>query len=402
MNFGDISLSQVLYFHFTTRQFSTGTPITAALLAVSVYKDDNTTESTTGITTTFSTGFDGVVGLVSVKIDTSADGTFYAAGHDFSIVVTGGTADGVSIIGEVVGYFSIQNRSALRPRTAGSTLVVDANGLADANTVKLGPTGSGTAQTARDVGAQLDATVSSRMATFSLPTNFSSLAIDASGRVNAFLIGILTSVFTEGALGRIAAAFKQFFNIATPAATMDHLILVDTASTAGAVTTNNDKTGYALIAGYDPAKTAAQAGDAMTLTAGERISVGTAVWASATRSLTTFGTLVADVATAVWSAVTRTLTAASDSSGVTTLLTRIASTITITGGKLDVNDKTGFELTAAYDAAKTASQAGDTMKVSSGTGANQIDLTSGKVNVGKINDASVAGTGVPADLWRGA
>lgn len=45
----------------------------------------------------------------------------------------------------------------LRPATAGRTLVVDAAGLADANTVKLGPTGSGTAQTARDVGGALPA-----------------------------------------------------------------------------------------------------------------------------------------------------------------------------------------------------------------------------------------------------
>ncbi len=260
MNFGDIATSQILYCHFTTRQFSTGTPITAASLVVSIYKDDSTTQSTAGITTTFLTGFDNVVGLVSVKIDTSQDGTFYAAGHDFSVVVTAGTADSVSIVGEVVGYFSIQNRTALRPATSGRTLVVDASGLADANVVKLGPTGSGTAQTARDVGAQLDATVSSRMATFSLPTNFSSLAIDSSGRVNAFLIGILTSVFTEGAVGRIAAAFKQFFNIASPAATMDHLILLDTVTTAAALTANNDKTGYALTAAYDPAKTALQSG----------------------------------------------------------------------------------------------------------------------------------------------
>lgn len=38
--------------------------------------------------------------------------------------------------------------------------------------------------------------------------------------------------------------------------------------------------------------------------------------------------------------------AAGDSAGVTTLLTRIASAITITGGKVDVNDKTGFALTS--------------------------------------------------------
>jgi len=51
---------------------------------------------------------------------------------------------------------------ALNPTTAGRTLVVDSAGLADANIVKVGPTGAGTAQTARDLGLQLDATVSSR------------------------------------------------------------------------------------------------------------------------------------------------------------------------------------------------------------------------------------------------
>lgn len=48
----------------------------------------------------------------------------------------------------------------------------------------------------------------------------------------------------------------------------------------------------------------AATGDAMTLTAGERTSIGTAVWASATRTLSSFGTLVADV----WAYVARTLT----------------------------------------------------------------------------------------------
>lgn len=39
------------------------------------------------------------------------------------------------------------------PATSGRSIVVDAAGLVDANTVKLGPTGAGTAQTARDIGA---------------------------------------------------------------------------------------------------------------------------------------------------------------------------------------------------------------------------------------------------------
>lgn len=41
------------------------------------------------------------------------------------------------------------------PATSGRSMVVDASGLVDANAVKLGPTGAGTAQTARDVGASV-------------------------------------------------------------------------------------------------------------------------------------------------------------------------------------------------------------------------------------------------------
>lgn len=58
-----------------------------------------------------------------------------------------------------------------------------------------------------------------------------------------------------------------------------------TAVVTGTVTvgTNNDKTGYSLVSGYDAAKTAAQAGDAMTLTAG----AVTAIWAYVVTGSTT-------------------------------------------------------------------------------------------------------------------
>lgn len=59
---------------------------------------------------------------------------------------------------------------ALQPATPGRKLVVDAAGLGDANAVKVGPTGSGTAQTARDLGAQLDAAVSTRASQTSVDT----------------------------------------------------------------------------------------------------------------------------------------------------------------------------------------------------------------------------------------
>lgn len=65
--------------------------------------------------------------------------------------------------------------------------------------------------------------------------------VDASNQVKASLTAILGTALTETS-GQIAAAFKQFFNIATPAATMDHLVLVDTVTT---YTGNTKQTGDA-------------------------------------------------------------------------------------------------------------------------------------------------------------
>lgn len=150
MTIGDFDLAAIIHRKFTTRQFSTGAPIVLVSGVISVYKDASLTQSVAGVTLT--PNFDGVVGLNHVQIDTSADGTFYSAGSFFDIVLTAGTADGISVTGETIDAFTIRKNSALKPATAGRLLVVDAAGLADANMVKAGPTGAGTAQTARDIG----------------------------------------------------------------------------------------------------------------------------------------------------------------------------------------------------------------------------------------------------------
>lgn len=74
----------------------------------------------------------------------------------------------------------------------------------------------------------------------------------------------------------------------------------------------------------------------------------TAVWAAGTRTLTSFGTLAADAATAVWAAGTRTLTAISDSSGVTTLLSRILGTLDTGTHKPQSGDAYGVVANVTY------------------------------------------------------
>ena len=94
-----------VYIKFTTRT-TTGAPTTlAGTPAISVYKNASTTESTAGVTLTVD--FDARTGLNHVSIDTSADGTFYANGNSFQVVITTGTVGGVSVVGEVVGNFDL-------------------------------------------------------------------------------------------------------------------------------------------------------------------------------------------------------------------------------------------------------------------------------------------------------
>jgi len=95
-----------LNFKFTTLANEVPTTL-AGSPVVSVYESNSTTQITGGITLTVD--FDGVTGLNNVLIDLSAD-ALYVPGKDYHAVITTGTVSSVSVVGRVVGEFSIQNR----------------------------------------------------------------------------------------------------------------------------------------------------------------------------------------------------------------------------------------------------------------------------------------------------
>lgn len=162
---GDWTEDSTHDFKFTTRD-TTGVPTTlGGTPALSVYKANGTTQSTAGITLT--TDFDSVTGLNHVRIDTSAD-AFYAVGNDYDVVITTGTVDGTSVVGEVIGSFSIENR------------------FQEVDVVKFG----GTAGTFSGGRPEVNvshwagvATATNDVALATAPTNFASLAITAAGGV---------------------------------------------------------------------------------------------------------------------------------------------------------------------------------------------------------------------------
>lgn len=108
---GDFTAGDVIDFKFTTYRPSTGAPFTlAGTPVVSVYKNNDTTQSVTGVTLTVD--FDAVTGLHHVRITTASDGTFYSNGGDFECVITTGTVDSVSLVGSCVARFTLGHTAA--------------------------------------------------------------------------------------------------------------------------------------------------------------------------------------------------------------------------------------------------------------------------------------------------
>jgi hypothetical protein len=113
---------------------------------VTISKNGGSFASPSGSVTEIANGFYKVAGNAT---DTNTLGAL-------ALYATGTGCDPCAMAYNVVALDpDLAAAGALMPTTAGRTLVVDASGLADANVVKMGPTGSGTAQTARDIGASV-------------------------------------------------------------------------------------------------------------------------------------------------------------------------------------------------------------------------------------------------------
>lgn len=132
---GDFGKGDTITFMFTTFRPSTGAPfLLAGTPVVSVYKDNNLTQDTAGVTLT--TNYDGVTGLNFVSVSTST--AFYVDGSSYECVITTGTVDSVSVVGSCVGRFTMRDQACLYPTTAGRTLDVSTGGEAGLDWANVG------------------------------------------------------------------------------------------------------------------------------------------------------------------------------------------------------------------------------------------------------------------------
>jgi len=146
---GYVDLENTLYFLFTTRQFSTGAPFTlAATPVLSVYEENNLTQITAGVS--ISADYDSVTGLnQATVVATAANG--YEAGKRYEVVITTGTVDSVSVVGEVVATFAMGNVSADAKAISGDATAADNLELAcDNYSVTRGLTGTALPAVAAD------------------------------------------------------------------------------------------------------------------------------------------------------------------------------------------------------------------------------------------------------------
>jgi hypothetical protein len=120
---GDIKEDEPISWDFNTNS-TASVPITlAGTPTLAVYKDGGLTQSTAGLTITVD--FDSVTGLHHVAVVTTD--AFYVTGSDYSVVLAAGTVDSVSVVGVVVGSFSIENRSVAAVKTDTAAILVDSN-----------------------------------------------------------------------------------------------------------------------------------------------------------------------------------------------------------------------------------------------------------------------------------
>lgn len=102
----DKTLGSTFYLMFTTRAFTTGVPtVLAGSPVLSIYEDNSAVQITAGVA--LGVSHDSVVGLNLITVVATA-GNGFEADKDYNVVITTGTVGGVSVVGEVIGRFSIE------------------------------------------------------------------------------------------------------------------------------------------------------------------------------------------------------------------------------------------------------------------------------------------------------
>jgi len=216
---GDFDSGCLVFDMFTTVT-TTGAPTQlAGTPALSVYNDLNVTQTTAGIT--LAVDCDSVTGLNAWSVNTNS--TAYDCGHDYKVVITTGTVGGVSVVGYVVGTFSLDNRSHVRPLIHGQHRVgVSSVGDVCANLVKINGSASGVPALQRSTDGIARITVGAGSSTTSVVTSACAPAGAVADQFKGRVV-IFDANTTTAALRGQATDITASSNAATPTLTVTAL-----------------------------------------------------------------------------------------------------------------------------------------------------------------------------------
>lgn len=373
---GDFPTGATIFFPFHTFN-SSGASVTITGLAVTdieVYKGVSMTQRSSdagyALVDTDGIDLDTITGIHGFTIDTSdnTDAGFYAAGNDYTVVVSAITVDSQTV-NFIAGRFSIDNRSLLRPTTAQRTLDVSAAGEAgldfanvaipDGPVPALGIAEGGTAQSAAAT------TLVGRAAGSVADDAFNGCILMAFGSTQGYW---QATTITDTTLSTDTFTVPSW-PAATPSGTITYRIFGTPNSAAAPVTANvtqvNGVTINNLVSGRVDVSVGAMAANVITATAINADAITDAKVASDVTIASVTGA-VGSVTGAVGSVAAGGITAASFA----------ADAITAAKVAADV----GTEIATAVLAAAAA---------------DPIDA-----NVEQINTVAVIGVGTSGDKWR--
>jgi len=292
----DLTLEETAYFMFSTRAFASGVPTSLLGTPVlSVLESNNATPITAGVSVNVDRA--SVTGLnQATVVATAANG--YEAGKSYAVYISTGTVGGVSVVGEVVAEFTVQASAAftrIGAAGAGLTAITGVTLAASQPGVTIPTVTTLTGHTAQtgDAYARLGA-----------PAGASLAADVAAVKVDTAAVKVKTDFLPSAAAGAAGGVFIAGTNAATSITTA--LTATFTGNLSGTVggIAGTTQTLDALQA----AQNAAHGAGSWATAVGFSTHAAADVWAVGTRTLTSFGTLVADAAAAVWAAVSRTIT----------------------------------------------------------------------------------------------
>lgn len=221
---GDYNTTEIVIIPFNT--FTSDDPSASSTISnlvvgdIEIHKDAGLTQRSSDSGVTVTIDFDSVVGnhIVSIDLSDNSDSGFYSAGSRYQVRIEGTTVDG-GTINAWIGTFSIG--CVLRPSVDGYTIGLGSDGdVLEVNTLTGNTAQSGDAYAA--VGL-LDADISDILddTSTTIPGLIGALDLFDPDTDSVNIGAVIGTELTETASGYLAEAISYFFDVATPAKTIN-------------------------------------------------------------------------------------------------------------------------------------------------------------------------------------